>query len=81
MTYRPRRHLEQEELWETVLQDWQTRFWLAITLDRQNLPRHLSNRDINDIENFLHSLTIPEFETRLQATIPESVPSGLPVER
>jgi len=81
LTYRPRRNLEQEELWETVLQDWQTRFWLAITLDRQNLPRHLSNRDINNIEQFLRSLTIPDFENRLQATIPESVPSGLPVER
>ena len=32
------------------------------------------------VETFLNSLTVPDFESRLIETIPDSVPSGLPVE-
>ncbi len=79
-TYRPSRQLEQTELWSTVLSDWQTKLLLAATLDGSQLPRRLNNRDIGDIEAFLESLTAPDLESRLAETIPDRVPSGLPVE-
>jgi cytochrome c peroxidase len=78
LTYNSNRHLEQVDLRDTVLRDWKTFFLLTATLDLP--PIRLSNRDVNDIEAFLKSLTAPDLEVRLMKTIPESVPSGLPVE-
>ena len=40
----------------------------------------MRNRDVRDIEAFLKALSEPDLEAKLLATIPESVPSGLPVE-
>ncbi len=80
LTYRPHRQLEQTELWDTVLRDWVTFFMQTASLDTGNLPGRLSNRDVRDLEAFLGSLTAPDFESRLQTTIPDRVPSGLPVE-
>ena len=79
--YRPARQLEQQELIETVLNDWITRLSLAFSLDRENLPGYLTNREVRDLEAFLNSLTAPDLQARMDATIPKSVPSGLPVER
>ncbi len=41
---------------------------------------HLKESEIDDLLEFLASLTAPNLETRLFATIPASVPSGLDVE-
>ena len=78
LTYNPNRHLEQVELRDTVLRDWRTFFLLTGTLDLPTI--RLRGRDIRDLEAFLNALTAPDLEARLAATIPESVPSGLPVE-
>jgi cytochrome c peroxidase len=80
LTYRPRNQLDQIELRSTVLRDWRTMLLLATTLDGGQLPRRLSRRDVLDLEAFLESLTAPDLEARLEATIPDHVPSGLPVE-
>lgn len=78
LTYNPNRHLEQDELRETVLRDWRTFFFLAATHDLPTIQ--LRNRDVRDIEAFLKALSAPDLDARLEATIPETVPSGLPVE-
>lgn len=78
LTYNPRRHLEQEELQDTVLSDWRTFFLLAATEDLPHI--RLTRRDVRDIEAFLKALSAPDLEARLAAIIPPSVPSGLPVE-
>ncbi len=81
LTYRPRRNLEQEELRDTVLDDWRSFVLLSSTLDwRQLSPRTLNKRNIRDLEQFLQSLTAPDLDAKLRKTIPATVPSGLPVE-
>ncbi len=77
-TYRPKRQLAQKELWETVLTDPMTRFLLMYSMDIQ--PKLLSNREVKQIEAFLNSLTCPDFSQRMESTIPDSVPSGLPID-
>jgi cytochrome c peroxidase len=40
----------------------------------------LTNSEFNDLMKFLKALTAPQLHQRLQATIPDSVPSGLPLD-
>ena len=81
LTYDPEEQLSQFQLRPTVMRDPFTFFLLAVTLDRRQLPRNLSRGEINLLEDFLQSLTAPNLESRLLGTIPDSVPSGLEVER
>jgi cytochrome c peroxidase len=81
LRYRGKRHLQQEDLVDTVLTDRFTRMSLILSLDSENLSGRLKKHEINDLTAFLKSLTAPDLPARLEATIPESVPSGLPVER
>jgi cytochrome c peroxidase len=78
--YDPDRQIDQEEVRETVLNDPATKALLIANLDWKVRPLFLKNKDIRDIEAFLNALTTPDFQQKLDATIPDSVPSGLPVE-
>lgn len=78
--YDPDRSLDQEEVRETVLNDPATKVMVIANLDWKVRPWYLGNRDIRDIEAFLRAMTAPDFQARLDATIPASVPSGLPVD-
>ena len=50
------------------------------TIDLPRLPTKLSKKETQHIVNFLETLTAPNIRSRLEATIPTSVPSGLVVE-
>jgi cytochrome c peroxidase len=78
--YNPDRQIDQEEVRETVLNDPATKALLIANLDWKVRPWYLNNRDIRDIEAFLRALTAPDLQARLDATVPASVPSGLPVD-
>lgn len=81
LTYRPHRQLKQRQLWSTELRDPTSLALLIASLDWQNLPpMNLKNNEITQMEAFLKSLTAPDFKNRMDAIIPASVPSGLPVE-
>lgn len=79
-TYNPDEKIDQVEVRETVLNDPATKSLLITNLDRRTLPFWLRNKDVRDIEAFLDALTAPDFQNRLDATIPLDVPSGLPVD-
>jgi cytochrome c peroxidase len=81
LRYNPTRNLVQPELEETVLSDWRSFVLLASTLDARRLPRRLRRNEVNDLVSFLESLTAPDFESSMEAVIPDRVPSGLPVEK
>ena len=73
--YNAEEQLDQPELVDTV--DAQA----AIELGTLDIARGtLSLRELNDLLAFLKSLTAPELDARLEALIPASVPSKLPVE-
>ena len=81
LMYRPHRQLKQRQLWSTELRDPTSLALLIASLDWQNLPpMNLKNNEITQMEAFLKSLTAPDFKNRMDAIIPASVPSGLPVE-
>jgi cytochrome c peroxidase len=68
-----------EDLRATYLSDPATLDAMAATIDlRVRSPLALSDAEINDIVAFLKALTDPAART-LSATVPSSVPSGLPV--
>ena len=80
LMYSAEENIDQPELQDTVLRDWQTLILLTSTLDGRDLPKRLNQRETEDLVEFLKSLTAPDFESRLENTIPARVPSGLPVE-
>jgi cytochrome c peroxidase len=72
--YDPADHLDQVELIDTVR-------YTEVGGSVPDLePTDLSKREFKDLMKFLESLTAPRLEQRLQATIPDSVPSGIPMD-
>lgn len=72
--YDPADHLDQVELIDTVR-------YTEVGGSVPDLePTDLSKREFKDLMKFLKSLTAPRLEQRLQATIPDSVPSGIPMD-
>lgn len=53
---------------------------MASSIDDAKLPAYLSKQQIRDLVKFLKTLTAPKIQQRMDATIPESVPSGLPLD-
>lgn len=72
--YDPADHLEQLELIDTVVYEDVA----ASTPDLE--PIELSDAEVSDLLKFLKALTAPHLKQRLRDTIPESVPSGLPLD-
>jgi hypothetical protein len=73
--YNAEEQLDQPELIDTV--DSQ----VALELGTLDIKRgELTPRELNDLLAFLESLTAPELDARLEALIPASVPSAVPVE-
>ena len=75
--YDPKKHLDQEELTTTVVYDDVAS---STPGDLAPLDTPLTQREFRDLLRFLDSLTAPNLNERLEATIPESVPSGLPLD-
>ncbi len=72
--YDPADHLDQVELIDTVV-------YSDVAGSMPDLePIELSKKDFNHLISFLKSLTAPRLKQRLRATIPSSVPSGLPID-
>ena len=80
LTYNPRKQLDEPELHDSLKNDSATLTMLVSTLDSQYLSGPLPNRSVIEIEAFLEALSAPNLHSRLEETIPESVPSGLPVD-
>ena len=79
-SYRAEDELEQIELVDQVISDPASKIWINSSIDRENLPKNLSKREISLLVEFLDSLTAPNLQARLESMIPREVPSGLPVE-
>ncbi|HAY82247.1 MAG TPA: hypothetical protein DCY79_20775, partial [Planctomycetaceae bacterium] len=75
--YNPMKNLKQFE----AISPWDPEF-IAATIpgDLPPLDKKLSKKKIKYLLKFLKSLTAPDLHKRLEATIPESVPSGLPLD-
>lgn len=72
--YSPRQQLLQVDLHSTVVTDEDLQ---EVMLDgSEQVDVDLDRREIRDLIEFLHSLTAPDLSARLQALIPDSVPSG-----
>jgi cytochrome c peroxidase len=80
LTYDPRKHLDEPELRSTLMNDLDTLAMILSTLDSELLGEFLPNRSVIEIEAFLEALSAPNLHRRLETTIPESVPSGLPID-
>jgi cytochrome c peroxidase len=76
-TYDPAAHIDQIELVDTVVHED-----VATSIPGDLAPPQvpLTRREFNELMSFLKALTAPRLSERLQATIPDSVPSGLPVD-
>ena len=79
LMYDAEEHLDQKELIETVVYENVETSLLDTDLPPEDQSK-LSRREFKDLINFLESLTAPRLQQRLLATIPESVPSGLPLD-
>lgn len=79
LTYDPEKNIDQFEIWDTysVL----NQAGVASGIDFAELPPSLSKDEVRQLVKFLGSLTAPKIKKRLKATIPDSVPSGLPLDR
>ncbi|MEZ6063499.1 MAG: cytochrome c peroxidase [Planctomycetaceae bacterium] len=77
--YNPAEHLDQLEI-QSTYSLW-NQIEMLSNIDYRKLPGYLSNRDVRDLVSFLQSLTAPNLQERLNATIPDSVPSGLPLDQ
>ena len=73
--YDPADHLNQFELIDTVVYED-----VELTIPGDLPPTVLTNNELKDVIKFLNALTAPQLKQRLRATIPKSVPSGLPVD-
>jgi cytochrome c peroxidase len=72
--YDPADHLDQIELIDTVV-------YGDVKMSMPDLgPTELTKSEFNDLMKFLNALTAPRLKQRLLATIPDSVPSGLPLD-
>lgn len=80
MTYSVKKQIRQEDVRHSLLLDLATRALLLGSVDSDKLPYSLTDRQVDELEAFLHSLTAPQLGKRLRDEIPETVPSGLPVE-
>jgi cytochrome c peroxidase len=80
LMYDPQTQIDQPAILDTVMNDWQTQLALIRGIDWPDLPRRLQQREVDDLVEFLEALTAPNLEERLIATIPASVPSGLPID-
>ena len=78
LTYDPDEQLGQVELRDTYsLFDQLSMAW---TIESSKLPRRLSKKKVRDLVRFLKTLTAPNIQNRMDATLPLTVPSGLPVD-
>lgn len=77
LTYNPEVHLKQQELRYTYSAKGSVIQQMIQGVDLA--PTVLTEREFEDLMQFLTSLTAPNLKERLRATIPASVPSGLPV--
>ncbi len=80
LSYQPKQQLSQTELHGTVLRDRTTQLAIIGSLDLPLLPQPLSQTEVSHLVEFLHSLTAPDLHQRLLDAIPQSVPSGLPID-
>jgi cytochrome c peroxidase len=78
LTYSPARHLDQLEVRDTYT--LRNQFGVLLGIDDAELPRYLTRRQVGDLVRFLKSLTAPDIQRRMDRSIPDAVPSGLPVD-
>jgi cytochrome c peroxidase len=71
-------HVEQDPLRSTY--DQENQVLVAGSINLLKLPTHLSKKEIRHLADFMKALTAPKIQQRLDATIPVTVPSGLPVD-
>jgi len=74
ITYEPEDFMEQEEVIETYT--IQNQFGVVFGIDNVGVP-HLNDKKVKRLVKFLEALTAPQLRQRLEATIPDSTPSGL----
>ncbi len=77
-SYKPAKQLEQVDLRGTVVRSSVVQREIIKGLDLKRIK--LSKQEIGELLAFLESLTAPDVLERLQVTIPDRVPSGLPVD-
>lgn len=76
--YDPNDHIDQVELVDTVVyEDVET----SVPGDLSPPVEPLTKNEFKDLMKFLEAVTVPRLKQRLWATIPDSVPSGLPLDR
>ncbi|MCP4170542.1 MAG: hypothetical protein GY758_07205 [Fuerstiella sp.] len=78
LTYDPKQRLDQVEILATS--SLSNQLSMAWTIESSMLSRYLSKKRVQDIVRFLKTLTAREIQNRLDATLPLTVPSGLPVD-
>ena len=71
-------HVEQQPVRSSY--DTRNQALVAGSIDLLKLPTHLSKKEIRHLADFMEALTSPKIQQRLNATIPVTVPSGLPVD-
>lgn len=76
-TYNPDEQIDQVELLDTVVYEHAE---ASIPGDLEPPEESLTKNEIKDLMKFLSSLTAPRLHQRLEATVPDSVPSGLPLD-
>ena len=76
-SYDPAEQIDQVELIDTVVYKGVE---MSIPGDLAQPDEQLSKNEFNDLMKFLKALTAPRLNQRLRATIPDSVPSGLPID-
>ena len=77
-SYDPEEQIDQVEIRDTYVPAIQID--VALGIDDAKLPDRLSRRDVRDLVRFLKTLTAPDIQQRMEATIPFTVPSGLPID-
>ncbi|MEQ9410297.1 MAG: cytochrome c peroxidase [Fuerstiella sp.] len=79
LTYDPEEQIDQIQVRDTY--ERLNQVAMVFGIEYASLPRYLSKHEVRDIVRFLRALTAPRIQQRMDATIPDSVPSGLPLDR
>ncbi|MDG2470866.1 MAG: hypothetical protein P8M80_16415, partial [Pirellulaceae bacterium] len=80
LNYAPEEKLIQDELIGTYIDSPAVIAALIESVDIEKIKKY-KEKDLNDLMEFLDSLTIPDFDVRMDLAIPSSVPSGLPIDQ
>lgn len=76
--YEVKDYVDQKLVRDSYLNE--SREFVDKSIDLPALPTKLSKQEISRVVDFLETLTAPRIHERMRATIPERVPSGLPVD-